>query len=74
MIKIIIPIGCKIVNIIENKKYNKSKFLNPSLTGNLLIVSSQSKESISLIPIKLPDEGPIKLPPFFHWSKNDDTV
>jgi hypothetical protein len=32
----------------ENKKYNKSKFLNPSFTGNLFTVDSQELSSISL--------------------------
>ena len=34
-----IPIGCNITMRIENKKNIKSKFLNPSFTGNLLMLS-----------------------------------
>ena len=66
--------GCITVKIIENKKNKKSKFLNPSLTGNLLTESSQSWLSISLIPINLPGAGPNIPPPFLYWSINEDTV
>ena len=48
------PINWITCNSIENIKKNKSKFLNPSLTGNLFIVFAQSLLSISLIPINLP--------------------
>ena len=59
-----------VINVIniENIKNNKSKFLNPSFTGNLFTVLSQSLLSISLIPINLP------LAPFLYSSINPDTV
>ena len=63
-----IPINCTIWRIIAKIKYIKSKFLNPSFTGNLLIVLSQSELSISLIPMKFP------LPPFLNSSINPATV
>ena len=68
MIKTGNPINCITCNIIENIKNNKSKFLNPSLTGNLLIVEAHSLLSISLIPINLP------LAPFLNSSINPETV
>jgi len=52
------PVGCNIVKIIEKRKNNRSKFLNPSFTGNLLIVLSQLSSSISLMPINLPLPNP----------------
>ena len=62
------PINWIIWNKNENKKYNKSKFLNPSFTGNLFTVDSQELSSISLIPINLP------LAPFLYSSINCETV
>ena len=62
------PIGWIIVNKIEKTKNNKSKFLNPSFTGNLFTVLEQSSLSISLIPINLP------FAPFLYSSINPETV
>ena len=63
------PTNWMTVKIIEKRKYNKSKFLNPSLTGNLFIVLEQESSSISLIPINFPRPSP-----FLYWSINDEIV
>ena len=66
--KTAIAIGCITINNNENIKYKKSKFLNPSLTGNLLTESSQLLSSISFIPTNLP------LAPYLYSSIKLDMV
>jgi hypothetical protein len=50
---------------IDNIRYNKSKFLTPSLIGNLLTSDSQLLSNISLI-----DKKRLRLLPFLYSSIN----
>ena len=56
--------GVNIVTIKLNKKNIKSKFLTPSLTGNLFVVVVHPLSVISFIPKCL-----LLLYPHFHLSK-----